>query len=412
MHKKFTYPDYNNSIANIPTAIFSHFNPHNKKSKIFLPLLKRINGSSKVVLFLLDGFGYNLLEKQTDKNNFFKKIKQRGLVDKITTVFPTSTAAAITSLNSGLTPKEHGLLEWNMYFQELDLIIETLPYKIIPTEFQPVQPLPEIPQLLFNGVTIYEELARNNISSFFFVPDEYSLGIYNRAMSKGASIIPYSSLLDIFKKLRLLLQKTKNKSYYYVYWPNIDIAEHEYGPNAKEVDTEIELFSTTIERELISKLDYQLKLNTAILITGDHGLISVDPKKTIYLNKYPLIINCFKKGPSGRPILPSGGARDIFLNIEENKLDEAEVYLKNIIGHKAEIIRINDQTITSLFGYGRRHAQFINRLGNMLILPKENHTIWYEYTKGRKFNCLGHHGGLSSDEVLIPLITALVHHLV
>ncbi|MDX1701486.1 MAG: hypothetical protein R3250_12755, partial [Melioribacteraceae bacterium] len=52
--------------------------------------------------------------------------------------------------------------------------------------------------------------------------------------------------------------------------------------------------------------------------------------------------------------------------------------------------------------------KLLERVGNLLILPFDNETIWFEHIKNRKINLLGHHGGLNEKEMLVPtLITNL-----
>jgi hypothetical protein len=64
-----------------------------------------------------------------------------------------------------------------------------------------------------------------------------------------------------------------------------------------------------------------------------------------------------------------------------------------------------------LFGKGKPKKEFYERVGNLLILPYKNHTIWYEHIKGKKFDLLGHHGGLSEDEMLVPFAIAKLSNL-
>ena len=58
---------------------------------------------------------------------------------------------------------------------------------------------------------------------------------------------------------------------------------------------------------------------------------------------------------------------------------------------------------------GSRTVRFINAsdlLVNLLILPHRQHLVWYEHVKGQKFGLRGTHGGLSADEMLIPMAVA------
>src|SRR5579875_2298459 len=226
----FVYPNYKNSLVNLTASILSHFGLPPHKSPLQSSLFEQIASSPKMVLFVIDGLGYNLWEKEAEKSILFSHLKKSGLVEKITTVFPSSTATGLTSLNSGLTPYEHGLLEWNMYFRELEVLLETLPYKMIPTPFQIPHPLPENPAMLFTGSTLCESLAQNNIPSYYFLPKEFQQTVYTKAIAKSTTIVPFLTVADLMIALCHVLEETQGKVFCYVYWKTIDWMEHEYGP--------------------------------------------------------------------------------------------------------------------------------------------------------------------------------------
>ena len=60
--------------------------------------------------------GSRILDRHLTNNEFF--ISNR--LKEITTVFPATTTAATTSMRTGLNPKEHGYLGWNVYIKQID----------------------------------------------------------------------------------------------------------------------------------------------------------------------------------------------------------------------------------------------------------------------------------------------------
>jgi len=63
------------------------------------------------------------------------------------------------------------------------------------------------------------------------------------------------------------------------------------------------------------------------LLTADHGQVKVDPRTTIYLNREPAftgIEKYMKINRNGELIVPAGSARDFFLYIKPEALDEAQ----------------------------------------------------------------------------------------
>jgi predicted AlkP superfamily pyrophosphatase or phosphodiesterase len=411
-NKNYIYPDYTNSLVNIPHSVLQHFGLNHQKPALQSPLLKNIQDCSKLILFAVDGFGYNFFKNEAIHYPFFSTIEEKGLSEKITSVFPSTTAAGITSLHTGLTPKEHGLLKWNLYFHEVDAIVQPLPYKTVQTDYHPSGiELPKDTKMLFTGKTVHELLHDRGIPSYYFIPKLFKDAVYTKAMAKGATIVQYVAMTDLFISLKSIVQSTQGKVFYYIYWGSIDTEEHVYGPSSEQAKAETALFGTMLQEKFVDVLDETTRKNTALLMTADHGQTTTKPDETIYLNNYPEVMKNFKISHNRRPILPSGNPRDMFLHIKEEKLDETVATLRKIFNGKADIVPLNDETITQLFGNEHAHQNFLSRLGNVLILPHTPQGIWYKYLPTSKFESHGHHGGLTADEMYIPFIAARLDQL-
>ena len=97
---------------------------------------------------------------------------------------------------------------------------------------------------------------------------------------------------------------------------------------------------------------------------------------------------------------------------EETKIElEKEKELKQVmkevksaekLKEKAEVLKIKECLKMSLFGKGKISKKFRERAGNLLILPRDYHMIWYEHVKGKRFKWLAMHGGLTEEEMLVP----------
>src|SRR6185295_6431189 len=136
----------------------------------------------RVVLLLLDGFAFAHFLRYHRQHRFFSRIAERGDVHPLTSVFPSTTPAALTTLHTGLTPQEHGLPEWTVYFDELGTIVETRPFRAhgTPGRDTLLQSGGQ-PRMLYEGDTIYTRLATSGIPSFVFQFHAYVDGAYSRA---------------------------------------------------------------------------------------------------------------------------------------------------------------------------------------------------------------------------------------
>jgi hypothetical protein len=142
------------------------------------------------------------------------------------------------------------------------------------------------------------------------------------------------------------------------------------------------------------------------MVTADHGHINVSPRDTLYLNRYPRLVRNLQVSHAGKPILPWGSPRDVFLRVQEERLPETAAWLTKRLAGKATVMTSAEALQRQFFGVGQLHKRFKQRVGNLLILPDRDYLIWFEHLKGKKFGLQGVHGGLRPDEMLIPLATA------
>ena len=105
-------PNYNSgSIVNLVSSILSSYGLKN----IYNPLENfNLPNHKNVVFIVIDGLGLDFLQNH-GKNSFFLQ----KTITSVTSVFPSTTAAALTSLMTGVAPLQHALTGWFMYFREL-----------------------------------------------------------------------------------------------------------------------------------------------------------------------------------------------------------------------------------------------------------------------------------------------------
>jgi len=403
----FIYPSYEiHCFSNIPSTILKLFNIETRRPTLPSKICRNkveYEDSKKIILLLIDGYGYNQWLKYHKRHKFFKEISQKGAVSPITTVFPSTTSATLTTINTGLTPQEHALIEWYVYFKEIDMIITTLPFTPLGEKCQDrLFEMGVNPAILYNGNTIYQTLKDESVKSYTFLKASYAHSCYSKIVHKGSTITPFFTYSDMFTRLRKLVKEEKGPAYFYAYLDNLDAIGHIYGPHTTEYFAELSALSHSIKRELLKKIDRKEAKQTLLVITSDHGQIDISPKDTIYLNEFQELTHAFKRSNKGKPILPTGSARDVFLHIKPAKLDETYNFLSKKLQGKAKVMKTNEATEIGLFGIGKPIKRFLERVGDLLVLPYDNHTVWYEHIKGKKVYSLGYHGGLNENEMFVP----------
>ena len=160
------------------------------------------------------------------------------------------------------------------------------------------------------------------------------------------------------------------------------------------------MIAYTIKKGL-EKIEHKTAKKTSVFITADHGQIKINPNETIYLNSY---------GRLGK-VYPTGGPRDVFIHTRHHKKEETIAYLKDKLKDFAKVIPTEKAFNKGFFGRGIPNKNLNDRIGDILILPKDNNTLWYEYQKGHKILSNGYHGGMTEEEMYVPFIASKLSDL-
>lgn len=355
-----------------------------------------LQGAKRIVLLLIDGLGYQQLVRQLATNaglSLGDHIRD-GLIAPITTVAPSTTASALTTLNFGLTPQEHGILGVHLYLREFAIVAHMLrlgpligPWSFSDLGFDS--------GVLFPFETVYHRLAHKRIASHVLVRQPYGDSDLSEQFFRGAQLIPGTNSSDIFVKARKLLEgRPSRKQLIVVYWDLLDTIAHVYGTASAEYAAELSAIDFSLTAELLSRTFR----DAVLIITADHGHINTSPEKTVVLNTYHELINHLSIPPTSEPRMP-------YLHVKDSRAEKVRAFFADHFSRQATVIGKEQAMEAGLFGLNTVYKETPHRLGDLIVLPKKNHTFLYPYLEtGDEARLIGMHGGLSPEEMLVPFI--------
>ena len=156
--------------------------------------------------------------------------------------------------------------------------------------------------------------------------------------------------------------------------------------------------------EIDKKEIVKILKKTEFLITADHGQIDFNEKNIIYLNKFRDMLDVVRKDRNGNIIGVGGSPRDMFFYAEKGKLLKAREILKNHLQDYAYISTKKKLLNKGLFGYGKVNKRFLDRIGDLIIIPYDQRGVWFQNYRGETIAFKSLHGGLSPEEMIVPLI--------
>ena len=368
----FIMPDYNNSNLSIIKDIV------NRK--------KRVGEKKKKIFMLIDGLGYNLLSKVLSerKIDFIKNYK----IEKISTVFPSTTAVALTSIETGLTPSEHGIVGWHVYSKELGSVVAPYKDSLALNENFKIEN-PDIRNIIPKPKLLLKMAEKRNVMLLF----DKSIEKPPCNGDNKIKIDRYTMQSDMLTKLKNEVVKDEY-DFIYVYYFLIDSMEHKYGPLAEASINATSLLLNEIENILLPALE---KSDYNLIITADHGHTEVN--KWLIIDSKSKIMN-YLYGP------PWGDARIMFMNVIPKYENDLKKYVAEKYS-KYAILEDSDEVIsTGIFGKNKANEKIRYRFGTHILLAKNNVALEYSYPNINQSNKrpVGIHSGLSEDEMRVPLI--------
>lgn len=368
-------------------------------------LLSSPGACDAVVLILLDGFGWRFFEK-FQSAPFLKCIVRAGRVEKIISQFPSTTAAHLTTLHTGLPVGEHGVFEWYFYEPSLDALISPLLFSFAGTpERDTLRPAGVRPRQLFPFPSLYRQLKKRGVTSTIFQHREYTPSSYGEVIFAGASAQGYKTLPEALVNLADALPAKHPPAYYVLYYDRVDALSHQYGPGSPQVEAEILAVLQTLESGIFNG-PMAGSQKVKFFFTADHGQAEVDPRTTLFLNRTPGfegLEQYLRSDRQGRKLIPAGSARDLFLYIQPGCLEQAQAFLSSRLEGKAEVHKVSDLMAEGYFGPSHS-ARFCERAGDLVILPYLHESVWWYEKNKYDQKYFGHHGGLTPQEMEIPLL--------
>ncbi len=380
-------PNYENSsiiniVSSITGAIGADVSAHNPLEGADLTIISK---KQNVIFIIIDGLGYNFLQGQ--KETFISK----NVIKKCTSVFPSTTATAITSFSTGLSPAQHAVTGWFVYLKELGVVSAILPFK--PRYGgDPFSSAEISAEKIFKRSSIFNSIKRK---SYMLTNDTIINSDYTTFYSQGSVRVAYErdNIENFFSNLTTLITNISGDKFIYCYWPSFDTLAHKKGIHSTTCSDHYYAFTEALER-FSCNIGHT---DSIIIATSDHGLVDSTKDEIINFDDHPALKDCL--------VLPlSGDPRAAYCYVKPHRSEEFESYIHKNLRDKCTLYRSRDMFEEGLFGPGEPDPRLFDRIGDYVLLPSDKYIATDSILGEKPHPYTGHHGGLSEDEMYIPLI--------
>lgn len=348
----------------------------------------------RVAVVYLDAFGWLFLERQRE-HPLLRRVRSSGLVAQLTSQFPSTTSAHVTTIHSGLPVAEHGVYEWHVLEPTLNRLITPLLFSFAGDgERETLTGLLD-PEDVFPTESLHTRLAAAGVQSSIAQPAAFAFSSPNRVLLRNANVLPFSAPHEGLAAAAAALAAT-DTAYALIYLEEGDALMHAVGTDDPAVDEVFAEALTAIERAPFPS-------GTLVLLTADHGMSPVDPERTIYVNHaWPDLVTHLETGADGKPLAPAGSCRDLFLHVCDGHVDEVLHRLGDRLDGIAHVVTA--ETLIAEGVFAEPSPRLRTRLGHIVVLPHYSEAVYWHEPNRFVQHLHGQHGGLSPQEMEIPLL--------
>lgn len=332
----------------------------------------------RILVIVVDGLGALQLHAHAGHARFLAPLAQTS----IDSVFPTTTASALTSLATGTRPGSHGLVGYTVLDADRDRVVNQL------TGWDEDMR----PELWQRERTVWELAARTGVEVSAVGPAQYAGSGFSRAILRGAR---YHSATTVAQRLdtAVRLLGASSRALVYAYIPELDTIGHARGPESALWREALE----DLDRDVRVALS-QLPAASGVLLTADHGQVTIAAHQHILFDQNPELL---------RGIRHVGGEpRALHLYVDPNATPEERALLKQA-WTAAESDRawvVDRRELIDSGWLGEVAPEVESRIGDLVIAARKRVAYYDSRADPRARGMIGQHGSFTPEELQVPLV--------
>jgi hypothetical protein len=398
-------PEYSGrGLLNVPATVLATFGERTADDPPALSELdpNLLDGVRQIVVILADGLGWWQLEKLCASGatpflaGLIERARRRESAQLLecTTVFPSTTAAAITTVHTARTPQEHGNIAYFVWLDEFEQVTAMLRWgPAITRRGSYFDDAKLDPRIYAKVPSIHGRMRQRGVATYVIEPEIFRNEAMTRMHAREATYVGYQMPTTMGVRLRDLLNSGPHgagPAYIYAYWSGIDSTSHLYGPMSEEAAAEAASLDLNIRRAVGDRPAG----DSLIMLTADHGHAFTDPDKLIDLLGDDELRGLLRNPLAGEPRL-------VFLHTDHPAAVRA--HIEQRWPGEFDLLDRDELLAAGMFGRGDT-ALAKRRIGEVCAMLMGDRGARVMRVDGQDFRHRGSHGGMTADEMRIPVL--------
>ena len=304
----------------------------------------------------------------------------------MTAGFPSTTAASLGSLGTGLPPGEHGIVGYLLAIPDHQRLLNPLKWRLM-GEGPRVDLLKElVPEQFQPTATAFERAAAAGVTVTQVAPMYQAGSGLTRAALRGGDFRPSFSVGDLVDGIVTALT-AGDRTLVYAYHGDLDMTGHVRGPDSESWSLELGQIDLAVRT-----LAERLPRDAALIVTADHGMVAV--REPVDFDRTPQL-RAGVRSLGGEP-----RARHVYA--ERGSADDVVAAWRETLGDDFTVTARADAIAAGWFGPVVAPAVF-DRIGDAVVTANGARAVIRSGGEPLQSRLLGHHGSLTAAEMLVPL---------
>ncbi len=330
-----------------------------------------------ICVLLVDGLGWNLLLRRAADAPFLASIAADAA--PITAGYPSTTATSLTSLGTGLPPGQHGMVGYKLAIPGEGRMLDALRWDV-----------PEIDPLRWQpNSTVFDRAVEHGCTAFHVLPGAFEGSGLTVAGLRGAQLVAAETPGDLVAGVAGTL-RYGDATLVYAYHSELDKTGHLRGCGSAAWGHQL-----AVTDRLVERMAATLPSDTALVVTGDHGMVDVPPERRIDVDTHPDLSN-------GVAML-GGEPRSRHVYTVPGAAADTLATWRAVLGADAWVVSREEAVALGWFGPDVR-PEFLPRIGDVVAAAATDIGIVASVAEPRLSLLPGQHGSLTPDEQLVPLL--------
>ena len=361
-------PDFEGrSLLNLVAELELRLSGQARSSGLASDLALNIPLAETYVFCLFDGLGDSMLRYRAASSLAASRV---GSLDAM---FPTQTTVNMATIATGLPPSQHGLIAYQLFLPELELVVNTLKWTTMWGERVDVDTERFLP-----GPNLWERLSAAGVEPITVQPGGFAASPLTKALYRGCRFEAAWTIEEIVEATLDLAAEPGRLIF--TYFPSVDVAAHMHGQQSS-VFSEVLTAASAIWDRIVARLP----AHATAVGTADHGHIDYSPEDKVLIRDQIDGITFY------------GNPRTAYVRGPRPAIDRLAAI------QPATWVPWDD--VLPLLGPGPLNPKIRGRAPDGLLVADPGKVLLPPTADKRM---IGYHGGSLDDEMKIPLLVGSI----